>query len=241
MARADIDKWISGETAAFFDPFQTPPFDTATGGAGNKRSSARPSVGKFARPAIAAAVGVCASIAMVCFVIPMRHSVEPSPAAYAKSEVIDGGSGSARAEALEVAGQVTPPPPSKEIIPTLTRPITRPSDAQLAAFLNEVGIWYDRSAEAAQRRETNPSPPHPLTKTLSDVELAGFLTQIGIWYDRRAQEVPRTVRKPLPPRQASRRHWPRDSDRAHADREEVARLTAEGRYVGTASGVGNPE
>jgi hypothetical protein len=66
MTIGDINKWISGETDVFFDTHQMPPSVTADSnpGAGGG-STARPSIPKFAHPAITAVVGALASVALV--------------------------------------------------------------------------------------------------------------------------------------------------------------------------------
>ena len=184
IVTADISKWISGESEVFFDLPQTPPSVTA----GAERSTARLSIRKFA-PAIAAVVGAVTFVASVCFVIPMRHSVEPLSAADAKSQRSDGratsrpavvplpatdvrsqpsddGATSTIARAVGDAGWSTPLTPSAtEIIPTpamppLNHPTTTLSNAQVAAFLSEVGTWYDRRTKAATAPESKPSSPH---------------------------------------------------------------------------------
>lgn len=166
IVTADISKWISGESEVFFDLPQTPPSVTADTNPGAERSTARLSIRKFAHPAIAAVVGAVTFVASVCFVIPMRHSVEPLSAADAKSQPSDDGATSTIARAVGDAGWSTPLTPSAtEIIPTpaipsLNQPTTTLSNAQVAAFLSEVGTWYDRRTKAATAPERKPSSPH---------------------------------------------------------------------------------
>jgi hypothetical protein len=163
MSLADINKWISGESEGFFDPRQTPPSVTADSNPGEETSTAQPSIRKFVGLAIAALVG--ASVASAFFVILMRHSVEPSPAAHAKLPPSDSGTTFTGSRAEGDAGWstlVTSPP--TEIVPALAMPIlnqqtTTPSDAEFAAFLREVRIWDDRRTEAAPRPERKLSPP----------------------------------------------------------------------------------
>jgi hypothetical protein len=164
MTIGDINKWISGETDVFFDTHQMPPSVTADSnpGAGGG-STARPSIPKFAHPAITAVVGALASVALVTLVIWMRQPVETFPVAEAKLTPSDGGATSTRASAVEDAIWSTPVKPPTEIIPTLTtpplnQPTTMLSDAQVAAFLSEVSIWYDRR-KAAPPPERKTSPP----------------------------------------------------------------------------------
>jgi hypothetical protein len=166
MTVSDINKWISGETEVFFDTREMPPSVTADGNLGAERSTVRPSIQKFVRPAITVVVGAFASVVLVSLVISMRHSVEPLPAADVKSQPSEGAAISPKAHEVEDTGwfpTVTPPP--TEIIPTpviplLNQPITITtlSDAQIARFLSEVGIWYDRH-KAAPTPERKPSPP----------------------------------------------------------------------------------
>jgi hypothetical protein len=169
IVTADISKWISGESDAFFDLPQTPPSVTADSNPGAERSTARPSIRRFVHPAIAAVVGAVTLVASVCFVIPMRHSVEPLSAADAKSQPSDDGATSTIARPLENAGWSKPlTSPPTEIIPTpvmppLNQPTTTLSSAQVAAFLSEVGAWYDRRTKAAPVSERRPSSPQRAT------------------------------------------------------------------------------
>jgi hypothetical protein len=164
MTVSDINKWISGETEVFVDTREMPPSVTADGNLGAERSTVRPSIQKFVRPAITVVVGAFASVVLVSLVISMRHSVEPLPAADVKSQPSEGAAISPKAHEVEDTGwspTVTPQP--TEIIPTpampaLKQPITTLSDAQIARFLSEVGIWYDRR-KAAPTPERKPSPP----------------------------------------------------------------------------------
>jgi hypothetical protein len=189
IVTADISKWISGEAEVFFDLPQTPPSVTVDSNPGAERSTARLSIRKFAHPAIAAVVGAVTFVASVCYVIPMRHSVEPLSAGDANSQRSDGratsrpavvplpvadvrsqpsddGATSTIARAVGDAGWSTPLTPSAtEIIPTpampsLNQPTTTLSNAQVAAFLSEVGTWYDWRTKAATAPERKPSSPH---------------------------------------------------------------------------------
>jgi len=56
--------------------------------------------------------------------------------------------------ALSICGCATP------AMPPLNHPTTTLSNAQVAAFLSEVGTWYDRRTKAATAPESKPSSPH---------------------------------------------------------------------------------
>ena len=98
------------------------------------------------------------------------------------------------------------------------------------------------SATAAEDAIRSKSVTPPLTETaptlampmlyqlptsLSDAQLAASLHEVGIWHDRPTEAAPRLDRKSSPSQRASRRHWPRYSVRAQADRGEAARLMAD--------------
>jgi hypothetical protein len=98
------------------------------------------------------------------------------------------------------------------------------------------------SATAAEDAIRSKSVTPPLTETvptlampmlyqlptsLSDAQLAASSHEVGIWHDRPAEAAPRLDRKPSPSQRASRRHWPRYSVRAQADRGEAARLMSD--------------
>ena len=165
MILANINQWISGESEIFSDSRPTPPPSaTADSNPVEGMSTARPSSRKFEHIAIVAVVGAFAAVALVCFVLAIRHPVEPSPAADRMAQPSDGGATSTSATAARDASRFTPvTPPPTETFPTLAMPMvnqppTTLSDAQLAAFLREVGIWYDRRTDAAPRPERKPSP-----------------------------------------------------------------------------------
>src|SRR5713226_6686313 len=86
MPLADIDKWTSGETEAFFDPLQRPPAASVDSNPDEEKLTARASIQKFAHLTIAAVIGAFGAAALVCFVVLTRGSVEPSRAAVAKSQ-----------------------------------------------------------------------------------------------------------------------------------------------------------
>lgn len=189
IVTADISKWISGESEVFFDLLKTPPSVTVDSNPGAERSTARPSIRKFAHPAIAAVVGAVSFVTSVCFVLPIGHSVEPLSAADAKLQPSDDGATSRPAIVpLPVADAKSQPSddratstiaiavgdagwsaprtlPATEIIPTpamppLNQPTTRLSYAQVAAFLSEVGTWYDQRTKAATALERKPTSTH---------------------------------------------------------------------------------
>jgi len=80
---ANSNNWISGESAALFDPFRAPPAAAATSNPGKESLTARLSIWKFVCPAIAAVLGAFASVALVLLIFSMRPPVEPSPVARA--------------------------------------------------------------------------------------------------------------------------------------------------------------
>jgi hypothetical protein len=166
MTIGDINKWISGETDLFFDTCATPPSVGANSNLGARSSSsARLSIRKFARPAIIAVVGAFAAVACVASVSFMQHSAEPLPASSAKSQPSDGRTTLTRAIAPENETLFTPPTsPPRQVIPTPAvpppkQPPTMVSDAQRAAFLSQVGMWYNHRAKASTASARKPSPP----------------------------------------------------------------------------------
>jgi hypothetical protein len=205
MTLADIDKWISGEIETFFNPLQAPASVAADNKPGEKNSTARPSMRKFGRPAIAAVVGALVSSALVCFAISMPQSIESFSAAYAKLHPSNDDTTS-----IGVRGDADgfePVTKSAEITPALAmeipnQPTATLSDTQVTAFLRDARIWYERRAEAAQRPDRKPSP-------FSDAQLAAFLSQVRTWYERRTEAAQRPERKPSPPQRALQQHGPR--------------------------------
>jgi hypothetical protein len=139
MTIADINKWTGGETEAFFDPVETPTTARVDSNPGEERLTARVSIRKFAHLAIAAVIGAFASAALVCFVVLTRGSVEPSPAADAKSQSSGTGILVTGGRAVGDVGGSRPITASPtEIISTLAMPIlnqltTALPDAQLEA------------------------------------------------------------------------------------------------------------
>jgi hypothetical protein len=116
-----------------------------------------------------------------------------------------------------------------------------PSLGDRTAQPSGVGATSTSATAAEDAIRSKPVTP-PLTETpptlampmlyqpptsLSDAQLAASLHEVGIWHDRPAEAVPRVDRKPSPSQRASRRHWPRYSVRAQADRGEAARLMAD--------------
>ena len=163
MTIGDIDKWISGETDVFFDTRATPPSVSADSNPSAKGSFAHLSVRKFAHPAIIAVVGAVAAVAWVSSVSFMQNSPETFPTPDAKSQPPEGGATSERAAEDETLSTPTMSPP-REVIPTPAvplpkQPTTMLSDAQRAAFLRQVGTWYDQRTKAATGLNRKPLAP----------------------------------------------------------------------------------
>jgi hypothetical protein len=209
MTFADIRKWISGENDALVDHRQTqPPSVSADSNPGEEMSTARPSRRKFEYIGIAAAVGVFASIALTCFVLAMQYPVDLSPTVNRVSQPTDGHQTSASATAAEDADRSMPPIPTPPVTtfptpPPITMPATETSPTRAMPMPNEPPI----------------AP--------SDAQPARPLREAGIGHDRVAEGVPGPDRKPPPSQRVSRRHWPRHSVRAQAERGEAARLMAD--------------
>jgi len=187
VTNENINKWISGETEVFFDPHPILVSVTADDNRDAERLMARPLIRKFAHPVMAAVVGVVSSVALSCYVIstrrsvvplplpqaksqpserraPSPHSVVPLPTAKAKSQPSDAGTTSKVTRAVGDSRPTPVMPPPTQIIPTLAlptlnQPPTTLSDAKLAAFLREVGLWYDWRMRATPGAERKRSPP----------------------------------------------------------------------------------
>jgi hypothetical protein len=131
---------------------------------GNERSTARSASRKFERIGIVAVVGAFASVGLVCFVLAMRHPVEPS-VGRRTAQPASVGATSKSATLAEHASRSTPvtPPPTETspalATPMLNQPPTTLSDARVVAFLKEVSIWYDRRTEVTSRRDRQSSTP----------------------------------------------------------------------------------
>jgi hypothetical protein len=170
MTIRDINKWISGETELFFDARSTPPSVSADSNPGAKRSSAHLSIRKFVHPAIIAFVGAFAAVAVVSSVSFMQHSAELLRASDPKSQLPESGATFTRAIAAEHENVSTPPMSlPKEVIPTPAVPLRNDptqmlSDAQRAAFLSQVGIWYNERAKAATASIKKPSPTQGVSR-----------------------------------------------------------------------------
>ena len=150
MTIGDINKWISGETELFLIPRATPPCVSTDSSPGAKSSSAHLSIRKFAHPAIIAVVGAFSAVAWVSSVSFMQYSAETFPASDAKSQPSEDGAAFTR----EIAVIPTP------AVPLPNQPTTTMlSNAQLAAFLSQVGMWYDQRTKAATAPERKSSPP----------------------------------------------------------------------------------
>jgi hypothetical protein len=161
MALADINKWISGETEVFFGPDNIPPSVAAGSSPGNKRSTAPPSIPKFAYAAIGAVV---LAFAFAAFITSMQHPIGPAPTSDAESQPLEGGAAPTSAKATENATWPAPIALPSAVVAPLAAPILTPpttlSDAQLAASLRTIGNWYDQRSKAAPIPERKPSPPH---------------------------------------------------------------------------------
>lgn len=161
MTIGDIDKWISGETDVFFDTRATLPSVSADSNPGAKGSSAPLSVRKFGHPAIIAVVGAFTAVAWISSVSFMQHSAEPYSILDANSQPSDDGATSGRAPGSETLSTPITSPPRKVIeapvVPLPKQPTTMLSDARLAAFLRQVGIWYDQRMKAATAPERKSS------------------------------------------------------------------------------------
>jgi hypothetical protein len=168
MAVADINKWISGETEDFFLPNKTLS-DTVDRNPGKEGSTASPARRNFVLRAIAAAVATFALVALASFVIPMRHPVDPASEADAKSQPSETGPASKRAQSAGDVARSTPAPPvPKEIAPAVATPIlnqpTIVPAPQVAAFLRDLGNWYDQRTKAPSIPVRNPSPPQQTSR-----------------------------------------------------------------------------
>jgi hypothetical protein len=79
--------------------------------------------------------------------------------------------------------------------------------------------------------ETSPTPAMPMLNqpptTLSDAQLAASLRRPALGLTAAPKPLRNQIENPPPSQRASRRHWPRHSVRAQADRGEAARLMAD--------------
>jgi len=158
MPLADINKWTSGETEAFFDPLQTPPAASVDSNPVEEKLNARASIRKFEHLTIAAVFGAFAAAALVCFVVLTRGSVEPSRAADAKSQssgsrtLVTGGRVLGDIEGSRpITGSPT------EIISTLAMPILNQPTTTPGASSPEVLVSTTTGAAAT------PIPPTGIT------------------------------------------------------------------------------
>jgi hypothetical protein len=133
-------------------------------------SPARPASQKFEHTAIVCVVGAFALVGVVCLVLAMRHPIEPFLGADRGSQPSDVWATFTSGPEPVDTDQSTPvtPPPTETFqtppIALLNQPSTNLSEAQLAAFLREVGIWYDGRAETMRTPQNKPSPPRALQR-----------------------------------------------------------------------------
>ena len=67
MPLADIDKWTSGETEAFFDPLQRPPAASVDSNPDEEKLTARASIRKFEHLTIATVFGAFAAAGLLAW------------------------------------------------------------------------------------------------------------------------------------------------------------------------------
>ena len=150
MTLADMNKWTSGETEAFFDPRQTLSPGDGDNNPGDKKLTARLSIQKIVHLAIAAIVGAVASVALV--VVVMRAPVEPSQTASERAQSTRTLATGGRALGdVEGAKPMTASPTainSPLAIPVLNQPTTVVPDARLAT----------------SRAERKPAPPQQASR-----------------------------------------------------------------------------
>jgi len=168
MAVADINKWISGETEVFFLPNKALSV-TVDRNPGKEGSTASTAKRKFVFRTIAAVAATFALVALASFVIPMRHLVYPASEADAKRPPSESGSASTRAQAAADVARFTPVAPvPKEITPGVATPIVNQPNTvpapQVAAFLRDLGTWYDQRTKAPSIPERKPSPPRQTSR-----------------------------------------------------------------------------
>lgn len=190
MVLADINKWIKGGNEPSSDRGETPRSATANSNPGIEGAAARPSRRVSEHIAIVAVIGAFSSVALICLVLAMRQPVQPAivadgtsqpsatprpivppPPPESTSQLSEGGAVSASETAAKDAGRPIPvaPPPASQTISTSATPMpdlppTTLSEAQLAAFLRDVGIWHDRHFEAAAAPERKPRPPQRVSR-----------------------------------------------------------------------------
>ena len=170
MSSAELEKWISGEAEVFFAARGMPASVAADANPRQVMPTGRSWIGKWKHGAIAAVVATAAAITALSLVISTRPSREPFVAARTTSTR----SGTAT-KAVELDGaQKSDRPAAQPLttpIPTLIPPISESmpqfSDAQLAAFLREVSLWYDRRTQAGLT-------PHNGTRSNFDILKQGY-------------------------------------------------------------------
>ena len=158
MSSAELDRWISGEAEVFFAARGRPASVAADANPRQVRPTERSWIGKWKHGAIATVVATAATVTAISVVISTRPSREPFVAAGTTSTRSEGATNAVNLhERRELDGPQKSgrpaTPPSTIPLPTLTPPISESmpqlSDAQLAAFLREVSLWYDRRTQAS--------------------------------------------------------------------------------------------
>jgi type IV secretory pathway VirB10-like protein len=175
MMLADMNKWISGETEAFFDPLQTPSAVSGDNKSGEGRLTARSSIRRFVHLAIAAVIGAFAAVALIYLVALMRAPVESSRAADEKSQSSGSGTLVLGGRALgEVKGArpITASPTeitSTPAMPILNQPTTALPDARLATPRQE------RKPAAPQRASRRDRPGYSVSDQAEREETARLM------------------------------------------------------------------
>ena len=152
MSSAELDRWISGEAEVFFAARGRPASVAADANPRQVRPTERSWIGKWKHGAIATVVATAATVTAISVVISTRPSREPFVAARTTSTRSGGATNAVELDGAQKSDRPAAPP-STTPVPTLTPPISESmpqlSDAQLAAFLREVGLWYDRRTQAS--------------------------------------------------------------------------------------------
>jgi hypothetical protein len=226
MTSVDINKWISGEIEAFFDPPTMPPLVATDSNPVEERSTTRPSIRKFRYPAITAVIVAFAFVVVAIFAVSMRYPVGPSVATNAMSPPSES---RITSTGTEEAASSTPAAPSpKEAAPTPREAAPTPKEA------------------APTPKEIAPivAPPvlsQPATRV--DPQRAASLSDFGVQYHLRTKAAPIPQRKPSPAKRISSRHWPRYTSPVQTESGEATRLMVDelrqrGVAVDTAFGSG---
>jgi hypothetical protein len=235
MTSVDINKWISGEIEAFFDPPTMPPLVATDRNPVEERSTTRPSVRKFRYPAITAVIVAFAFVVVAIFAVSMRYAVGPSVATNAMSRPSES---RITSTGTEEAASFTPAAPTpKEAAPAPKEAAPAPKEAPTP------------KEAAPTPKEIAPIVAPPVLSqpaTRADPQRAVSLSDFGVGYDHRTKAASIPQRKPSPAKRISSRHWPRYTSPVPAESGEATRLMVDelrqrGVAVDTAFGSGYPK